>query len=285
MQQQGVVHTETDRTPQFSFWPAKCRTGVERLIHNQTEWTSKMCNQRGISLGLLASLLVLPLASLGTVHAALIDDFSNASLSPGGLNPINVGGVNIVPAPGVANTVDTVGGVIGGTRAGQFTLISGAPGQLTAFVAGGVGSLNLSIGSTGTHQLTYDAAGVGLNANFSADLGLELFVALDLSAAVGTSFQVTLTDGDSSTHTQSILVTSTTPQVISFLFSGFSSPGGLNLADIDRIVLLVTPAINGDVMIDNFQQIPTPEPTSLAVWGCVVAAGWFAQRRFRQQRN
>lgn len=216
--------------------------------------------------------LVLGGLSAGTAEAVMIDDFA----SPGAGQ--SVGLANVPPGVSVSSTTSGLNPsfTIGGARQIYLEVQSSLPGGFTATaqVNTFTSLSNYQLNQTTTvdcfGKIIYDALGAGLNADLSSFAGIRLEGVINDIITPFTLILETFGVGSSSA-TNSILLGN-----LDFLFS--SLVGTANLADIDRIILIVDPQRGGDVLIDNLVTIertvaPVPGALLLFASGLLGLAG------------
>jgi hypothetical protein len=175
--------------------------------------------------------------------------------------------------------------ILGGTRSIALTLSSGTgPRTDTAMVyPAGVDSLfefTSSALAKGTLDLTYGLFNP-LNIDLTQLPALNVnFVAFDAPSLTGMVVTATITDGAAHSYSTAVNVTSTTPDTMTFDFSGV--PLSFHLNDVDQIKLSFNVPKGGDFDIARlYYEVPEhviPEPASM---GLLALSGLGLLRRRR----
>jgi len=210
----------------------------------------------------------------------VIDDFNTGNAN---LPVTTVGGSNFLLETGL-NSTNTVGG----SRASSVTFQSGA-GSVGLFVndvgvTGVPGMLETQSSSlaTGNWSVTYDATfgGLNLDATSISSISVEV-VASDVGGTVGLTLLSDL-GGASASHSESQPLAGG-PETLLFDLIDFAN-AGVDLADIDRIILALNGNQGQDTAIDeirgNVRLVGTPEASSMLVWlvASVSVGAWFVRR-------
>lgn len=221
----------------------------------------------------------------------VIDNFAEPA-APAVFPQTTVGTTPFTQAP--LNPANTIGGV----REGSVTATSIAlPGTdiVEVSVGGNIFDYQASAGADGSATLFYDgnAGGAGdLNLNLMGQSIAVTFILSDSSQALPVT--VTLDDGSATASVTQTLMTqinSGDPAVtLSFTSAAFTANNPLiNLASINSVLFNFDPAeardfrLGGEGIVVQ-QQVPIPEPTSLALWGIVAMTGGVCAYRRRKQK-
>jgi hypothetical protein len=144
-------------------------------------------------------------------------------------------------------------GIIGGIRQLGVALINqGAnPDAVSVWVDQTDGGLNYesSAGADGAFEITYDAGGSGLRADFYGATGVRIVIAADASAV---PYQVTATFTDTGGRSAVLTRPVTTSGVQTTAFP-LSDIRGINVRKVARIVFLVDPRSAGDLVVSRIE--------------------------------
>ncbi len=167
------------------------------------------------------------------------------------------------------NTMTGLANVIGSARRIDLEMTAEGPGapEVKAVVLTGPQLLNYTSGidDDGRVALTYNANGAGLNADLTAGMLVAIRIRLFVDAAAvagGMPLAVTLTDGSANTFTVTQMLTMSGFQFVQFTLSSFT---GVNLTDVDSIVIDADPMASGDLAFSLFsvvEDLATPTPTA-----------------------
>ncbi len=229
----------------------------------------------------------------------LIDNFEDTTASTsGGLGLLGITAVGgaIPTATGQDGTpMSPIAGVLGGIRSGEVnSIIPSGLVNLAVSDAFDRGRFSEGAGADGTGFFTYDGGGAGLNSGAGVDFSGEAAVVVDVvefnTGDVNVTLQFIDADGDvfelegvvDQLGEHSFLIDD-------FLLAGGAGDGLLDLTSITSFQFGVTNG-NGltaqDIGINSIRTVPTPEPTSLALWGLgLLGAGIAVRRRQRSARK
>jgi len=212
----------------------------------------------------------------------VVDTFST-------VNPWNV--YQTFTAPGTVQSNVSGAGILG-----QRDVTIGAPGLVNggdflgigtadfgSLTGQGVLDLNLNANTNSAITLNYDNFGV---MNFSGDLGIGLDILAYNNGSVQTQNQIILTTTTGLLTASAITFPNVPPGSMIFLipFASFTGPGSLSSVTGIQFIFNSNNSSGFDITLDGIQVLATPEPSSLLAWVSVLAAGWFARRRFQKAK-
>ena len=223
----------------------------------------------------LTKSLALGLACAVTANASLvIDAFTSPPLGQAASLVSTLDGA--VSGPCYATGLSDV---LGGSRdiLIQLTHTTGTS-NITALANqdAGVFKFNNDLLSTSTCSLTWDANGVGLKQDFSAEPGLLLFSASNDHAA---TYKITIRTFGLGSSSAIINAPEGYGQNLAFPFGDFTADiiTGADLTQIDSVSLYISGGNALDVNIDAVTTIPEPSTAGLAMLG--IGAFGLARRR------
>ena len=220
---------------------------------------------------LLIPTLVTGTLMVGTTPAqaatVILDDFTDV-----------IGSYQFVMPGMMDDSTQTGLNVLGGSRTLDINVESGTAG---IGVLPGTGLVwDNGDAAKSSASVLWDSDGVGLDANFSKQLGLSIMVAeLDLDAEI--KFTLTDSTGNESSLSRSGLNPNTTE---SFLFQDFTKDSNFNYKDIQSVLLSLSGPEAVDATFQSIKFIPgpptissVPEPNTmlgiLAVGGASLLVG------------
>ena len=205
----------------------------------------------------------------------VIDDFS--SIDPADFWPV------IQTSPGnILITEISLGNVLGGVRQTTITgdsFVSGSD-EITVLIDPISEILNYdsTAGGDGALALIYSGFPLGLNSDFSGDIGIRVdFSSFGFGGQEPSSIPITVAlDDGTNTITRTVFLNSGDSPLVFFNFSLFSGIGTFDLSTMDRVTVSIDPLQDVDFSIDLITTITIPAPGALALFGL---AGMARRRR------